>query len=256
MVRTFQNNFAKWNLLCLCHILLLFHPACGQFTSPTLNSLSLDSIGINYNPIIIPLIYWDRFNSDQITLIHKEPSFYKYKFSPKTIFPENPFYFDGRSSSYYVPRFVSDELNMIMNRPKSTAFLPVLNVAFWAAQLAAKYLLIQQKIAIEVENVLRSEQGIPIIQQLWEKNPQTATQLFDINSLQEKNTVVSLKNILELLSDNKLVKTKKLGDGDLQYFPAISRNELSTLLEKAYVDTSLSKREITKVDSFLTLINK
>jgi hypothetical protein len=189
-------------------------------------------------------------------LIHEESSFSKYQFSPKTIFPKNPFYLDVRSSSNYVPIFVRDELNLIMNRPKDSAFMPVLGVAFLAAQMAAKYLLIQKQIAIKVENVLRSEEGIPILQELWKKNPQTAIQLFEINYLQENNTVSSLQNILHVLSDNKLVKPKKLVDGELQYFPAISRNELYALLEKAHADTILSEIEVTKVDSFLTLIRK
>ena len=65
------------------------------------------------------------------------------RYHPSNIMPKNYYKIDYRSSSYYVPRMVKDELSLIMNRPKDKSFVPILGVAFLAAQLASKYIFVK-----------------------------------------------------------------------------------------------------------------
>jgi hypothetical protein len=82
--------------------------------------------------------------------------FKKNRYYSSAIMPEDPFKLDYRSSSYYIPRIVKDELNLIMNRPKDSAFMPITGITFIAAQLASKYIFIQVIIKIISENILNT----------------------------------------------------------------------------------------------------
>jgi len=155
---------------------------------------------------------------------------------------QSPFQMDTRTSSYYVPRDVRDELNLIMNRPRETAFVPVLGVAYLAYQLAQKYLFIKSKMTITSQDLLTAADKLGIIISLWNKSPQSMFEIYD--SLPGViPTPELLEEQLERLQDSKLIRSRK-ADKQTLYFPAISREVFKDKIEQAIQDSTLGPTEI------------
>jgi hypothetical protein len=127
---------------------------------------------------------------------------------------------------------VRDELNLIMNRPRDNAFVPILPVAYLALQLASKYLIVQQKTEITVTDVKNAEAGYPILEELWKKNPQTLSELYQTDSLQKKYTMLELQRLVGILVDNKLVKRKLVENSETQFFYALEKMRYDQLAEQ------------------------
>jgi len=196
------------------------------------------------------------FYSPDIHLHYKSPQFNKmYHYNPPDI-SSTPWGIDTRSSSYYTPRLVRDEMNAIMNRPKDQAFLPVLGVAYLAYLMASKYIFIKGKLEISADDVLLCKDQMDIIVALWKKNPQTVDQLYKQKPFQDNYTYIKLEKAIGLLADQNLVKTKKLENDEIQYFPAITKSELEHTLEKGKKDTLLSDTDINNIDSLQIIIRQ
>jgi hypothetical protein len=131
---------------------------------------------------------------------------------------------------------VRDELNLIMNRPRDNAFLPILPVAFLAIQLASQYLIVQQKTEITVTDVKNAEEGYPILERLWKKNPQTLSELYQSDSLQDKYSMLELQRLMGILVDNKLVKRKLVEKSETQFFYALEKMRYDQLAEQVKIE--------------------
>ena len=60
---------------------------------------------------------WHNYSQTELSLkYYNNRSFDNNRYHPSNVMPKDPFKLDYRSSSYYVPRMVRDELNLIMNR--------------------------------------------------------------------------------------------------------------------------------------------
>jgi hypothetical protein len=145
----------------------------------------------------------------------------------------NPFTIDLRESSYYVPVRVRDELNLIMNRPRDSAFLPVLGVAWIAYQMGSKYLEIQRKNIIDHAELLQAYPALPLLFYLWQKYPQTAKQLYHRRELQQVMTFKQLQEELNLLQQNNLIKSRFYSPDSVQYFPNLFREGMMTIINSA-----------------------
>jgi len=202
-----------------------------------------DSTKVKNNVKIQNLNNLYNYNQTELSLkyFNKNSNFDNNRYHPSNVMPKDPFKLDYRSGSYYVPTMVRDELNLIMNRPKDNAFVPVLGVAFIAAQLASKYIFVQDKLKISNENILKTIDDYRIMNELWKKSPQTSSELYKITSLKNKYTLKELNFRMNNLIDNKLVKQKNLEDQELQFFPAISKSEYEKLLQQINSDTSINK---------------
>ena len=187
---------------------------------------------------------WNNYNQSQLSLNYYNQNniFNSKRYHPSSVMPSDPFKLDYRSGSYYVPRMVRDELNLIMNRPKDNAFVPVLGVAFIAAQLASKYIFVQEKLKISKENILNTLDDYIIMNELWKKSPQTTSELYKIPGLKFKFTLKELNLKMDNLIDNKLIKQKNLEDKELQFFPAISKIEYDKLLKQINADTNATEK--------------
>jgi len=239
-------------------LILLIIFFCNTLIYAQFLNQNSDSIIFSLQPAILPLKDWHKFEMEKLELEYSKIEHEHLKFLPKPsdIIPKNPFDLDFRSSSYYVPRTVRDELNLIMNRPKEGCFVPIFTVALLAVQLAQKYVFIFPMIEINGNNVLNSYQNFPIILELWRESPQTLPQLYTKDSLNNTMTVKELQNKLELLSDNKLIKIKIIPNGEIQYFPGLTRFEMHTLLEKCMADTTFSKMDHEKFSTLNIMIKK
>jgi hypothetical protein len=173
-----------------------------------------------------------------------------YQYMPNHL-SSNPFGMDTRSGSFYTPTFVRDELNIMMNRPKDQAFVPVLGVAFIAAQMIGKYLLVERELQIKPENILKCQDQLPILEELWQNNPQTCDQLYKIDFFNKTYTFNELENNLSRLVDEKLVKVKRLENDELQYFPAIDKFKLQATLKEGRKDSLHTTVNISQIDSLL-----
>jgi predicted transcriptional regulator len=227
-------------LICL---FLIFSTLYGQNTSQdTLSS----SIGLQYRPaLMLPDFNHSiefQYNEDLPGDINEA-----LWLPPSTI--NNPFQMDIRTSSYYVPRMVRDELNLIMNRPRESAFVPVLGVAFIAFQLAQKYLFIRSKTTITSFDLLSAKDDLDILETLWEKSPQNIGEIY--NKLPGLNpTLPHLENRLELLQDHKLIRTRKTELHTL-YFPAISKESFRSKIIEALSDSTLTEKQKKTLQNFL-----
>ena len=95
--------------------------------------------------------YNNLFLENNPMLIIEYPAPDPFYIDPRNYTPSsNPFIFDNRSNSYYVPRQIRDELNLMMNRPKTAdSMVPILAVPILAAQIAANYIWVKEKSKIK-----------------------------------------------------------------------------------------------------------
>jgi hypothetical protein len=204
-------------------------------------TLHSDTSNVRFPQPVLPLRDWYDRSDSYFRLKHEisELDISRY-ISVDNIVPSDPFKLDMRGSSYYVPRMVRDELNLIMNRPRESAFVPILPAAFLTLQLASKYLLVQKKTEITVQDVENAKEGYPILKELWKKNPQTLSELYKINHFNNDYTMLELQKIIDLLVDNKLVKRKLMEKSETLYFYALEEFQYNQLLEKGKFEEQLS----------------
>jgi hypothetical protein len=195
-----------------------------------------DSTGIVFPKPVLPLRNWFDPQDHFFDLTHTHTTLDINQFISPNIIPKDPFKLDMRGSSYYVPRMVRDELNLMMNRPRENAFVPILPVAFLALQLASQYLLIQLKTEITPQDIENCQEGLPILKELWKNNPQTMSELYQHKFLNDNYTMLELKRMIDILIDNKLVKRKLIENSETQYFYAIGKDQYFRLIEKGKVD--------------------
>jgi len=232
-------NIFKLTVFILQFIFFFTFSIIAQENKLKISTLASDSTDFNRSAKWLNLKDWYKFNQNNISLEYKSSvnKFEQGMFNPSRVMPKDPFKLDYRGSSYYVPQMVKDELTLMMNRPKDNAFMPILGVAFLAAQLAAKYVIVQEKIKILPENILKTLDCVNILVKIWEKNPQTLSQLFEIESIRQKYTMNILEQKVNSLLENKLIKQKLIEKNETQYFPAISKAEYLDILQKINEDT-------------------
>lgn len=243
--------------LLLVFFILIFSPLLwSQISNFGLQNQFSDTTNVGATVKWLNMRDWYRFNNEDLYFEYSNPI---YKFDPKMFYPESvmpkdPFKLDFRSGSYYVPRMVRDELTQMMNRPKDNAFVPILGVAFLAAQLAAKYVIVQQKIKIDAENIINSINYNSILLKLWRRNPQTSTDLYKDQLIKEKFTMRMLEEGINLLIDNKLIKQKIIENDETQYFPALTEGEYMQLIETALDDTTIAVEDRKKLIHLLNWV--
>jgi len=215
-----------------------------------------DSIYIPLKPQIIPLKDWHRFELQKLQIEYNKIELEHLNFISPEILPKQPWQLDMRSSSYYVPRMVRDKLNLIMNRPNETAFVPVLTVAFIALQMANQYLMVREKTQISSDNLIAAAPGLVILQELWKESPKTISQLYQTDIYQESITIVELHKIMETLLDNKLIRMKTIPEAETKFFPAVTRREIQDLIEHSVSDTSCTNSDRAKLLNMMTWLHR
>jgi hypothetical protein len=156
----------------------------------------------------------------------------------------NPFIFDNRSSSYYVPRSIRDELNHMMNRPKTADDM----VSLWAvpiiaAKLAAQYIIVRQKSKIKKSDILNGAEDIKLIELLWQKWPLTINQINEKISGPDVTQYAHMEKRMQVLVDNKLVKMRKIEKSETRYYPAKTKEELAEIVRTILNEEVLSSEE-------------
>ncbi|MCK4755117.1 MAG: hypothetical protein KAS58_07775 [Calditrichia bacterium] len=202
-----------------------------------------DSTRVSFPKTVLPLRNWQDSADQYFEIKHESKKLDINQYISPNIIPKDPFKLDMRGSSYYVPRMVRDELNLIMNRPRENAFVPILPVAFLALQLASEYLLIQLKTEITSQDIENGQEGLPVLEELWKKNPQTMTELYKKERLKDKYTMLELQRLLEILADNKLVKRKLIENSETQFFYALGKNQYHQIIERGKAEKFNSQRD-------------
>jgi len=192
-----------------------------------------DTTNIHFPKPVLPLRNWLDHTDQFFDLRHETNKLDINRYiSPSNIYQKGPFKLDVRGSSYYVPRMVRDELNLIMNRPRDNAFVPILPAAFLALQLASKYLLIQMKTEISWKNVENCREAIPVLEELWKIDPQTISELYKREKIKDNYTMIELQRLIGILIDNKVVKRKLIEKSETQYFYALEKKKYFKLVER------------------------
>ena len=213
-----------------------------------------DSSKVGFPQPVLPLRNWQDYSDQYFELKHElnQIDINQY-ISLSNIVPGDPFKLDMRGSSYYVPRMVRDELNFIMNRPRESAFVPILPVAFLTLQLASKYLLVQKKTVISIEDVENSKEGYPILKELWRRSPQTLSELYKIKDLSKNYTMLELKRLVTILIDNKLIKRKLIEKSETQYFYALDEFQYNQLVRRGKFEEYIPSKKIDNPDAELNI---
>ncbi len=191
-----------------------------------------DSSRVSFPKPVLPIRNWKDYSDQYFQLEQTTNKLDINRYISSDIIPSDPFKMDMRSSSYYVPRMVRDELNLIMNRPRDNSFIPILPAAFLAMQLASQYLFVQRKTEITTQDIINAQEGIPVLHELWKKNPQTISELYEISALQQEYTMSELQRLLNVLVDNKLVRRKLIEKSETQYFYALEKKQYDFLIDK------------------------
>jgi hypothetical protein len=156
----------------------------------------------------------------------------------------NPFIYDNRSSSYYVPRPIRDELNLIMNRPKTAdSMVPIIAIPLIAAQIAAKYIWVQEKSKIKKDNILDGAEGFDLLHLLWQESPLTISKIKQNGEGAEIEEYEVLERRMQMLVDNKLVKMRKSKNSETRYYPAKTRQELAEIVRTILNDDTTTAEE-------------
>jgi hypothetical protein len=162
------------------------------------------------------------------------------KYTPSS----NPFVFDNRSNSYYVPRQIRDELNLIMNRPKTAdSMVPIIAIPLIAAQIAANYIWVQEKSKIRSKNILNAAEEMDLLRLLWQDSPLTISMISNNMESQNAEKYEYLEKRMQVLSDNKLVKIKKVENGESRYYPAKTKQELAEIIRAIINEGNISEEE-------------
>ncbi len=236
---------ARWIRLHICALLII--SILSLHAQDSLQTNELFSVKPKY---LIPQ-HHSEIQFQQIDLNFQNfdmPS--RYYYTPDHL-QQNPFSIDTRSGSYYTPRLVRDELNNMMYRPKDHAFVPVLGVAFIALQMASKYLLVARELQIKPENILNSQKQLPILEALWDKSPQTCNELYTIEKFKRMYSYKTLENDIMQLVDQKLVKSRRMENDEVQYYPAIERSTLQHTLQTGRKDSLTLSSQKSQIDSLL-----
>lgn len=223
------------------------------FNTILFGQVRVDTTGaFSIAPNVLPLRNWSKFTYDDLHLNYPDLKPDLRNFYKQPVIPDNPFLVDMRGHPLYTPRFVTDELNMIMNRPKDTAFLPVLGVAFLAFQLAQQHLLIAAKTEITPRDILTAPDGLNILHLLWKKSPRTASELYKDSTLAEQYTMKTLESMLSKMTDNKLLRQKVIENSPVDYFAAINRQSYIDLVDRGMVDSTLTMQQRTILQKLKT----
>ena len=155
-----EKHHFIYSLCCAVMIFIAYSIASAQIGLKIpqfhLKKEVTDSTGLKFSKPILPLRDWENLSDQYIDLNNEAKMLNIYNFISPNFIPKNPFEVDFRRTSGYVPRQVRDELNLIMNRPRDSAFIPILPVAFIALQLAGQYLLLQLKTEINAEDIKKA----------------------------------------------------------------------------------------------------
>jgi hypothetical protein len=220
---------------------LIFSNSLAQvgIKTPLYNtSAHSDSSRIGFSKPVLPLRNWHDPSDHYFNLRHNDSGLDVWQYISPNAFPTDPFKVDKRGSSYYVPTMVRDELNLIMNRPKDAAFVPILPAAFLALQLAGQYLLVKEKTEITPEDVRNAEEGRPILVELWKRSPQTLSELYKSPGLRDNYTMLELQRLVDILIENKLVKRKLIEKSETQYFYALDEIRYDQFVERFKIEQS------------------
>lgn len=164
--------------------------------------------------------------------------------------PRTPLDIDMRTSSYYTPREVQDKMDQIMNRPRSDTFLPVLAMAAFAVNVAAKQLNIQKLFELKADDYLISNAELQILTKLWQKAPLTIEALYSKSDIQSEQTAKVLQDRIASLSDRGLIKTRGEGKNNILFFPAQKLDKVKELFKKALSDSDKSEEEIAQLKTY------
>jgi predicted transcriptional regulator len=201
---------------------------------------------LSYDTLRYSLYHYNNlFLENNPMLIIEYPTPDPFYIDPRNYTPSsNPFIFDNRSSSYYVPRQIRDELNLMMNRPKTAdSMVPILAVPIIAAQIAANYIWVKEKSKIKSSNLLQAASEMALLEILWQKNPWTISQIHEECNLTQSLPYKDLQKRMQILVDNKLVKMKQIENGESQYFPACTSQELAEIIRNILREETFPSHE-------------
>ena len=138
---------------------------------------------------------------------------------------------------FKLPDNIQRELNRKMGRDGEYFLLPQINLV----ELFSNFKKNQGPENIGLENILRCENHLYILDTLWIDNPLTASQIYHKKEIRKKNTVMTLINSLTILQKNGLIKSSEDSRGDVVYHPTQNIKSLLELINDFIARNSSEK---------------
>lgn len=168
----------------------------------------------------------------------------------------SPLEVDMRSSSFYTPREVQDKLDHIMQRPRSDNFVPVMAMAAFAINVAARQLQAAQLFEPKAEDYLLPESELLILKKLWIKSPLDLVGLYNEPEIQNIYTAAALQTSIFNLAEKNLIKTRSDNKNDVLFFAAQKLMRVKELLQKKLQAENITDAERQEYQQVILLIEK
>ncbi len=142
---------------------------------------------------------------------------------------------DYRESSLFVPVNVRDYIDFKMGRYRYIPLASLATAGYLADRILSKYgPLLQRREQEKYLNLEMSDRQILIMDILWKRQPVTAGDwyaAYNEKYSEKAFTFLLFKQDVASLEGKFLIKSRKMEDDRIQYYPAVSREELVVKLK-------------------------
>jgi len=244
--------FLKSLILIFLGTTFLLSPCRAQNFSIKKDSLRIkEAHHLPLRPLVVDSNFFSREIKNIFLQVELKPDLtLKKYYDIRNVLPKNPMMLDTREGSYYTPKIVQDRLTFFMNRPRADSFVPIPTVAFLAASVAMHYLQIEKNILITAEDYLVNDRHRAILFSLWQKSPQTISDIYSQKPHQIYNTYETLSAAIDSLIDKRLIKRRNVEKGETLLYPAQPLADVITLLDDFLLNGApeqLTRQKISKL---------
>jgi len=207
---------------------------------PYADTSSLNNLYFKYQNSLVQI---KEFNPDSIRKMNTGPM-YQYK---EYLQAKLDYIYKADYSSDSV--FFDEHLHREMGRPEGMISLPIPPLI---SKVSTLFKSKKKKGSIELENIIECESKLYILSALWHKNPQTVHELFKDSEICKKNTINTLQESLELLTENGFISGQVIYKRETAYAPVYSADEIIDYVSRFLI---LNKGDNSIADTLKSVLN-
>ncbi len=167
---------------------------------------------------------------------------------------------DYRESSIYLPSNVREFMEYKMGRSRYVPVVTMSGAAYLAYMIYKKYGdLLKKREENHYVGLNLSDREIQLLKTLWKHPGLTAPVWYaQTTGLERQVTFLTIKHDVKNLEEKYLLKTRKMSDGQIKYFPALDREVLIQKLknELTFLDAIRDTKRISEIRQMLNLLKE